>query len=164
MPLPEIWTSRQRLMILCLLAGLCGWIAWQLITRPVDVDAAGRARTIQAGVDRSSIPASSLPTTPLGDRPAIQGKLNPNRAAAWELSSLPSVGPTRAKAIVDYRNQWMKDHAGQEPFGVPADLQQVKGLGPGIIQQIQPYLEFGDGYTHFPATGPMTAPSTQPAR
>jgi comEA protein len=62
-------------------------------------------------------------------------KLNPNIAAAGELAELPSIGPKKAQAIIDYR-------AGTSAFENADDLEKVKGIGKKTIEKIKPWLEF----------------------
>ncbi len=69
--------------------------------------------------------------------PEIPAAININTASAAELTSLPGIGPVRAQAIVDFRNK-------RGRFSKPADLLDVKGLGPKTLANITPYLHFGD--------------------
>lgn len=143
MPLPELWTSRQRLIILCLLAGIGLYLAWQLFTRPVNID---------------SIQIDAQPTS----APALV-RLNPNTDGQWDLAALPTIGPARAKAIVEYRDKWKSEHPGEMPFAQAEDLQQIKGIGPATVELIRPYLRFDDAPTTSLATPPATSPATSPA-
>ncbi len=59
--------------------------------------------------------------------------LNINMATAAELESLPSIGPTRARQIVAYR----EEHG---PFTRTADLQNVPGIGPATFADLEPYI------------------------
>lgn len=56
-------------------------------------------------------------------RRVLQWPLPLNRASAEDLELLPGIGPVRAAAIVAYRER-------HGPFGDPADLQRVHGIGP----------------------------------
>ena len=67
------------------------------------------------------------------------GKLNPNVASASELAELPSLGPAKARAIVEYR----QSRAGSEnAFKNADDLEKVKGIGSKTVEKIKPWLEF----------------------
>lgn len=72
---------------------------------------------------------AGVPGTPL--------RLNPNTAPAEALALLPGIGPVRARAIVEFRQQ----HAGG-PFRSGDDLQQVRGIGPKTAGRIAPLLCF----------------------
>jgi competence protein ComEA len=56
-------------------------------------------------------------------------------AAAPELARLPRVGPRLAKTIV-------ADRTAHGPFGGPAGLDRVPGVGPGLLKIIAPHLAF----------------------
>ena len=65
-------------------------------------------------------------------------KINPNTASGASLQRLPGIGPTRANGIIEYRRQhW------DRPFRSAADLEAVEGIGPGTVERIKPYLDFG---------------------
>lgn len=68
-------------------------------------------------------------------RPLDAGeRIDPNRADVTELDRLPGVGPATALAIVEARD------AGAV-FRAPADLQQVRGLGPRTVEKLTPHLD-----------------------
>jgi competence protein ComEA len=58
------------------------------------------------------------------------GKININSATAAELDSLSGIGPTKAQAIVDYRNQ-------NGPFRSVDDLLNVPGIGAKTLETIR---------------------------
>lgn len=57
-----------------------------------------------------------------------------NEDPAPILESLPGIGPTRARLIVEDRKQ-------NGPYGKPEDLVRIKGIGTNTIQKIIPWLE-----------------------
>jgi competence protein ComEA len=68
-------------------------------------------------------PSSVAPTT-------APDLVNINTATAEQLDALPSIGPTYAKRIVDYRNA-------HGPFKSIDDLGEVSGIGPATLEKIR---------------------------
>ena len=67
---------------------------------------------------------------------AAGAALNLNTATKDELVGLPGIGPAKAQAIVDYRNQ-------HGPFRSIDELRKVKGIGEKLFNQIKPELNLG---------------------
>lgn len=76
-----------------------------------------------------------------GENPALAGELAPtgagqgekldlNRATVAELDALPGIGPSKAAAIVKYREE-------NGPFRAVEDLLDVPGIGPALLEQIR---------------------------
>lgn len=76
----------------------------------------------------SSAGASGVAAT--GASPDSSEKLNLNEATAEQLDALKGIGPAKAQAIVDYREQ-------QGPFHSVYDLLQVKGIGSKLLAGIR---------------------------
>ena len=57
-------------------------------------------------------------------------KININRAEVWLIEALPGIGETKAKAIVDYREQ-------NGPFRNTNELIKVEGIGIAIYEEIK---------------------------
>ncbi len=70
---------------------------------------------------------------------AAREYVDPNTAPASSLERLPAIGPTRANAIVQYRQTFCQTNTAPA-FRTARDVQNVKGLGPGTVQKIAPYL------------------------
>lgn len=70
------------------------------------------------------IPTPALPT------PSVEKPLNINTATAEELDLLPGIGPSKASAIIAYRNK-------HGDFKRIEDLLNVSGIGPSIFDQIK---------------------------
>ncbi|MBI2935349.1 MAG: helix-hairpin-helix domain-containing protein [Chloroflexi bacterium] len=61
---------------------------------------------------------------------AQEYRLNINMAVVEELVSLPGIGEVKAKAILDYRQQY-------GPFERVEDLLKVPGIGPATLEKIR---------------------------
>ncbi len=72
--------------------------------------------------------------------PALRGparslfglRIDPNRADAATLETLPGIGPARAAAIVAERQRGR--------FDAPGDLRRVRGIGSGTLRRIEGWL------------------------
>lgn len=69
-------------------------------------------------------------------RPLGEERIDPNRAPEAELDRLPGVGPAVARAIVAARDDGAV-------FRRPEDLGVVRGVGPGLVARMRPFLDFG---------------------
>jgi competence protein ComEA len=76
--------------------------------------------------------ASPLPGAP-AKSPSLTHRININSAPQAELELLPSVGPSLAKAIIDYRTL-------HGPFKAISDLDKVKGIGPKKLAKMAPLV------------------------
>lgn len=70
-------------------------------------------------------------------RSAKDLRVNPNRAGASVLATLPGIGPTLAEGIVRFREV-------HGPFRRVSDLKGVPGIGPNRLRKMLPYLTFGE--------------------
>ena len=66
---------------------------------------------------------------------AAFGAVNVNTATQSELETLNGIGPSKAKAIIDYRTK-------NGPFKTHADLDKVPGIGEGTIGKIKADVTF----------------------
>lgn len=56
-----------------------------------------------------------------------------NQAGPGELEQLPGVGPSRARAIIAFRERFGR-------FADPAELDRVPGIGPGLALRLKPLV------------------------
>jgi competence protein ComEA len=83
-----------------------------------------------------SIGLTLLPTLPISaaeDKGAVQvkqQKVNINKASVEQLTLLPGVGESKAKAIIEHRTQ-------QGPFKSLEQLKDVKGIGEKVFSQLE---------------------------
>jgi competence protein ComEA len=61
-------------------------------------------------------------------------QLSINTATATKLETLPGIGPSLAKRIIDYRDQ-------NGAFKRIEDLKNVKGIGDNLLQKVLPYIK-----------------------
>lgn len=65
--------------------------------------------------------------------PTPSGPININLASAEELETLPGIGPTYARRIVEFREQ-------NGPFRTLDALMLVSGIGPATLEKIRPHV------------------------
>jgi competence protein ComEA len=125
-------SSERRALLLLLSLGLVGQgIRWW-VARPNE--APGEIQLLAAlpprspSAHRDSILARSRPLGP-------SERIDADRASPQELARLPRVGLALAKKIV-------ADREARGPFGGPAGLDRVPGVGPGLLAALGPHLAF----------------------
>jgi len=124
--------AERRALILLLSLGLVGQAVRWWIVRPGQ--APGDVALLQALPPESPAPhrySILALTRPLGPTERI----DPDRATAQELARLPRVGLALAKKIV-------ADREARGPFGGPAGLDRVPGVGAGLLARLGPHLAF----------------------
>ena len=72
----------------------------------------------------------------------LDGRINPNLATVSSLVRLPAIGPARATAIVDYRQDYEKGQMTGRAFENVNDLQKVRGIGPKTARNLANWLKF----------------------
>jgi len=71
----------------------------------------------------------------------LDGRINVNEAPVASLVRLPGIGYSRAKAIVTYREQALRQGRTQ-PFEKPQDLENIVGIGPKTVEALAEHLRF----------------------
>jgi competence protein ComEA len=97
-------------------------------------DGSAAAATGGTATPASPSATSSSPASPR--EAAESGLLDLNAASEAELDGLPGIGPSKARAIADYR----KAHGG---FRSVDELRQVKGIGEKLLEKIRPLVRVG---------------------
>jgi comEA protein len=116
----RFWALITILLIVVIVIG--GIIAWQKYspTHPIKITLTEKPNPT-GGVSQ-------------GDQPQ---KIDINRAEAWLLEALPGIGPTKAQAIIDYRQQ-------NGYFSDISEILNVEGIGQDIYEQIKDLITVGD--------------------
>lgn len=79
----------------------------------------------------ASLPAA--PSDAAGTPSVANARLDVNAATEEQLDALPGIGPSKAKAIVDYREA-------HGAFAVVDDLLNVRGIGTAILEKLRPLI------------------------
>ena len=74
---------------------------------------------------------------PKTDEISSPQKISLNRADTWLLEALPGIGPSKAQAIVDYRNK-------NGPFRRIEDLLKVRGISESTLDKIRNLITVED--------------------
>ena len=72
----------------------------------------------------------------------LNNRINPNTAPVESLVRLPDIGITRAEAIIEYRESYRENNNHVQAFENSDDLQNIKGIGPKIVQNMSQWLKF----------------------
>lgn len=91
-----------------------------------------------AGTSAETATVRSLPTAATEAESAPE-RLDLNRATLEELMELPGIGETRARRILEYREE-------NGPFRQASDLMQVSGIGEGIFAGLRDLVYVEDSH------------------
>lgn len=86
--------------------------------------------------------ARALPRSENSTPTCAQERINPNEAPMASLMRLPQIGRSRARAIVAYREAVGTPPGQASAFQTADDLEQIKGIGPAIVEDVRPWLQF----------------------
>ena len=127
MPPPE-----TRALLLLLALAVAGQGVRYLLTKPGESPGGVQLlATLPPGSPRAQRDSAMLQGRPLSSGETI----DVDRAPLAALTRLPRVGPRLAKAILADRT----DHG---PFGSLAGLDRVPGIGPALLQILEPHVVF----------------------
>lgn len=82
------------------------------------------------GEETGNAMSTALPDSGQGE---TDGKIAVNTATVEELDTLPGIGPSRAQAIIDYREE-------NGPFKKLEDLLNVTGIGEKSLEKLKDYI------------------------
>jgi competence protein ComEA len=116
--------------------GLYPWPPGLTLEEAID-RAGGPTVGAEPGVAELTVPPEEGAAPPKDGTPTPIQKVNINTAEPWLLEALSGIGPTRAQAIVDYRDE-------HGPFRRAEDLERVDGIGPGIVAKIREFITVGE--------------------
>ncbi|MEH7334003.1 helix-hairpin-helix domain-containing protein [Neobacillus drentensis] len=89
---------------------------------------------IPAKGEAGAAPVSSGGTALSGDGAQKEGKINLNKADENELQNLPGIGPSKAAAIIEYRNT-------SGPFKAVEDLKNISGIGDKTFEKLKDLVD-----------------------
>ncbi len=119
--------------------GIPGWEPVnEAVREALEAEGALPAVSEKAAEPRPTGPtAAASPAAPAVSEASMSPLLDLNAATEEELDALPGIGPSKAKAIIAYRE------AGNT-FRSADDLLAVKGIGPKLLEQIRPFVRAGN--------------------
>ncbi len=86
--------------------------------------------------DNADLTGAKLYIPSVGEKEEPQ-KIDLNRAEAWLLAALPSIGESRAQAIISYR----QENGG---FHDITEITEIEGIGTSIYEQIKQLITVAD--------------------
>lgn len=108
-----------------------------------------KERTILARYQDKASPKIALKSSsPDTVKKGGAAKINPhknslidiNTAGFDELQKLPGIGPAYARRIIQYRKK-------KGPFQTTSDILKIKGIGPGTLHKMEPFISLKSDYT-----------------
>ena len=127
--------AERRAILLLLLLGVAGQGLRLLVGRPGAPP--GEAALMPA--ERRGSPTAHRDSALAAARPLAPGEtIDPEQASLQDLLRLPRVGPGLARAI-------LADRAAKGPFRDLQGLDRVPGIGPKLLEVLEPYLRFRGG-------------------
>lgn len=121
-----LFTKRDRIAIAIITTLIVvGW-GWRYVS--YKTQDSGEVRVLKGAIPVPS--ALNAPNQYAAEFPGIDAKVNINTAGRDDFESLPGIGPKKAAAVLEYRDQ-------NGPFASPDDLLNVNGIGPVTLDRIK---------------------------
>ncbi|NNE08022.1 MAG: helix-hairpin-helix domain-containing protein, partial [Gemmatimonadetes bacterium] len=111
------------------------WVVWMLVFLLL-LGAAGRRLDISRGGTLPWSVPDSTGAEPAPDEPAEKSVplvVDLNRCDREELETLPGLGPSKAAAVIAWREE-------KGPFETVDELLAVPGIGPKTLERLKPHL------------------------
>ncbi len=138
--------AERRALLLLLALAVIGHAVLAWLHRPTPGAAPGDVRI--SGPSSSENLAAHRDSAAAAGRPLADGeKIDLDKAPAAVLARLPKVGPGMARKIAEYR-------VSHGPFGSLERLNDVPGIGDGLIEAIRDHAEFSAAGTRSQLTNP----------
>jgi len=102
-------------------------------TTSSETSTSSRSKSSKSTTSESSGSKTVSPTGSSTGKLAPGQTVNINTASAEQLDALPGIGPSKAQAIIDYRNEHGR-------FTSIEDIRNVKGIKEGEFSKIQDYI------------------------
>jgi competence protein ComEA len=103
-------------------------------TSSTDTSTSSKSKSSKSTTSSESSEGKSVsPTGASSGKMAPGQTVNINTATAEQLDALPGIGPSKAQAIIDYRNEHGR-------FSSIEDIKNVKGIKEGEFSKIQEYI------------------------
>lgn len=97
-----------------------------------DGNAVNMARVVADG-ERIYVPKVGEKVSTTTSSEGLESRIDLNKANAAAIDTVPGIGPTLAARIIDYRQK-------RNGFTDIAQLGEVEGIGPKILDKIKPYV------------------------
>lgn len=122
---------RQIIGVFLIIVGIVGSIFYRIELQTINSSALASSEITNATPMATDVPSPAISPSII---PSPVNKIvKLSTATQAELETLPKIGLSKAKAIIDYRNT--------HGFKKISDLEKVKGIGPKTVELLRPLVE-----------------------
>lgn len=107
---------------------------WSIETLTMNLSSTTHKQKITHSTQMVKVESKSISQTPKSDAHSNAQLINVNTASLEQLKTLPRIGPTLAKRIIEARKQ--------ERFSSPSDLRKVRGIGAKTVEKLSSLIRF----------------------